>query len=145
MYIRLTNGTPEVYTIRQLRRANPDVSFPNAISDATLAKYDVYPYTRPEQPIYDNLTHIVVDDTLRQDVEGNWFMPWVVLQLPEDQAASNVRSQRDSLLADTDWIVIKASETGAPIPEEWVVYRQALRDITSQEGFPFAVTWPTKP
>jgi len=28
---------------------------------------------------------------------------------------------------------------------EWSTYRQALRDITEQEGFPYQVTWPTKP
>ena len=56
-----------------------------------------------------------------------------------------VRNKRDSLLQDTDWIVIKSYERGANIPAEWELYRQALRDITAQGGFPYAVIWPNKP
>lgn len=59
--------------------------------------------------------------------------------------ATRVRSQRDALLQETDWIVIKSYERGEHIPAEWELYRQALRDITTQAGFPYEVTWPTKP
>ena len=62
-----------------------------------------------------------------------------------DREASKVRSQRDNLLQETDWIVIKSYERGQNIPAEWELYRQALRDITAQAGFPYEVTWPTKP
>lgn len=63
----------------------------------------------------------------------------------QDREAANVRSRRDNLLQETDWIVIKSYERGENIPAEWEVYRQALRDITAQAGFPYEVTWPTKP
>ena len=62
-----------------------------------------------------------------------------------------VRAQRDKLLADSDWIVTKAIEQnaqdglGVQIPVVWLDYRQALRDIPQQAGFPENVTWPTKP
>ena len=64
---------------------------------------------------------------------------------------AEVRAQRDKLLADTDWIVTKAIEQnaqdglGVQIPVVWLDYRQALRDIPQQPGFPDNVTWPTKP
>ena len=58
---------------------------------------------------------------------------------------ARVRSQRNALLADTDWVVTKSIETNTDIRPEWKVYRQALRDITEQDGFPHAVIWPTKP
>ena len=50
--------------------------------------------------------------------------------------AANVRAQRDRLLASCDWMVIKAVETSTPLSQDWATYRQALRDISSQEGFP---------
>jgi hypothetical protein len=42
----------------------------------------------------------------------------------------NLRQKRNALLTETDYIVIKAKETGATIPTAWKTYRQALRDIT---------------
>ena len=56
-----------------------------------------------------------------------------------------IRMQRDRLLTDTDWVVVKHNELGTPIPQEWLDYRQALRDITEQSGFPDNVEWPTAP
>jgi len=48
-------------------------------------------------------------------------------------------------LAETDWIVIMHTEKGTNIPAAWEIYRQSLRDITSQPGFPHTINWPTKP
>ena len=145
MHIKLTNGQPETYSIGQLRRDNPQVSFPKVPSNELLAGYGVYPYTRPDRPVSDSLTSKVVDGTFEQDAVGNWTLPYVAEQLPQDQAERNVRSRRDGLLQDTDWIVIKSYERGASIPAVWEIYRQALRDITAQTGFPYAVAWPIKP
>ena len=61
------------------------------------------------------------------------------------EQAKAVRTSRDSKLAETDWVVIKATETGTPVPEAIAVERQALRDITEQAGFPWTVQWPTQP
>lgn len=63
--------------------------------------------------------------------------------LPEHYA--KVRKKRDALIAESDWRVIRATETGVPISQEWIDYRQALRDISNQEGFPKEITWPTEP
>jgi hypothetical protein len=58
-----------------------------------------------------------------------------------------VREQRNQKLADTDWIVVKAYETGTNISSEWEIYRQALRDITAHTNWPNLADadWPTKP
>ena len=144
MHLRLTNGTPAKYTLGQLRRDNPQTSFPKQIPDDLLASYDVYPYTRPIAPEYDSLTHRLTDGAFEQ-VDGSWVLPYVVEQQPLEQAELNIRSRRDGLLQETDWIVIKSYERGQNIPAEWELYRQALRDITAQAGFPYEVTWPTKP
>tara|TARA_B000000609_G_scaffold120664_1_gene94613 strand:+ start:1282 stop:1569 length:288 start_codon:yes stop_codon:yes gene_type:complete len=55
-----------------------------------------------------------------------------------------VRNERDDLLAKTDWVVTRASETGVAETDAWKTYRQALRDITTQSN-PWDITWPTKP
>jgi len=144
MHIKLTNGVPEKYSTGQLRRDNPQVSFPKLIPDDLLASYGVYPYTRPSAPEYDSLSHRLTDGAFEQ-VDGAWSLPYVVEQLPLSQAERNIRSRRDGLLQETDWIVIKSYERGENIPAEWELYRQELRDITAQEGFPYSVTWPTKP
>jgi len=62
-----------------------------------------------------------------------------------------IRSKRDRLLAESDWVTVKAVDQnaqdnlGIQVPQVWLDYRQALRDITDQAGFPNNVTWPVKP
>lgn len=59
--------------------------------------------------------------------------------------ALQVRAQRAAMLAACDWVVARATEQGAPVPSAWATYRQALRDIPEQEGFPATVVWPAQP
>jgi hypothetical protein len=61
------------------------------------------------------------------------------------EQAKSVRQSRDDKLKETDWIVIKNLELNANIPDKWEVYRQALRDIPAQSGFPWNITWPVEP
>jgi len=63
----------------------------------------------------------------------------------EPSEAEKDRADRNGILALTDWIVIKYLDIGQPVPQEWSDYRQALRDITDQEGFPGNVNWPEEP
>ena len=144
MHLKLTNGTPAKYTLGQLRRDNPQTSFPKLIPDELLASYDVYPYTRPKPDQYDSLAWRLIDDEF-VNVNGAWMLPYKLEALPQEQAEANIRNRRDSLLKKTDWVVIMHTEKGTNIPMEWELYRQALRDITAQAGFPYEVTWPTKP
>lgn len=53
----------------------------------------------------------------------------------------SARTQRDALLAETDWWVLP----DRTVTQEQLDYRQALRDVPSQEGFPENVAWPVKP
>jgi len=145
MHIKLTNGVPAKYTLGQFRRDNPNTSFPKQIPDEMLASYDVYPYTVPAHPDYDRYTQVCVEGVFEQDAQGNWSLPWAVENRPQEQAERSIRSKRDEDLQSCDWVVIKHTEKGTNIPLEWEVYRQALRDITGQAGFPHSVTWPTKP
>ena len=62
-----------------------------------------------------------------------------------ERASESARNQRDRLLTETDWVTIRATDTGDPVPTEWQTYRQALRDIPDQTGFPDNVEWPQEP
>ena len=58
------------------------------------------------------------------------------------QLAAGVRAERDALLVASDWTQV----ADAPVDQAaWAMYRQSLRDITTQVGFPSAVIWPDKP
>ena len=61
------------------------------------------------------------------------------------QTAKTVKTQRTNLLNASDWVVVKAMDQGTQVPEAWQTYRQQLRDITQQPGYPFTVTWPESP
>jgi hypothetical protein len=54
-------------------------------------------------------------------------------------------SKRQQLLIESDWTDTYSASTRLTNYNEWQIYRQALRDITKQEGYPFNVIWPTQP
>lgn len=59
-----------------------------------------------------------------------------------NRAEANVRKERNALLAESDWTQV----ADAPVDKTaWATYRQSLRDVPSQSGFPNEVTWPTEP
>ena len=150
MYVKVTNGTPTEYTIGQLRRDNPNVSFPKQIPVDTLAEFDVYQATIADVPSYDDRTQKVTQDTEATEIDGVWTYGWSVesktsdeVQAYDDLKESNVRSKRDELLAETDWW----ASSDLTMTAEQTAYRQALRDITTHANFPNLedADWPTKP
>jgi hypothetical protein len=56
-----------------------------------------------------------------------------------------LRRERNRRLAEVDWVVIRATSTETPVPEEWKVYMQALRDLPSNTEDPANPVWPTAP
>jgi len=59
-----------------------------------------------------------------------------------------IRKERTRLLAETDWVVIKARENGGQVPTAWKTYRVALRDLPAEQSDKTKyseITWPTKP
>ena len=82
--------------------------------------------------------------------EEDWAKHGVVyteveVQLTQEQKALRVRDMRDRLLAACDYYVMPDYPSSAESLEEVKAYRQALRDITKQEGFPVEVVWPDVP
>lgn len=65
---------------------------------------------------------------------------------PKDDLASlNVKMKRNFLLADSDWTQTLNVPFSQEKQQEWAIYRQQLRDITFQSGYPYTVIWPTAP
>jgi hypothetical protein len=67
-------------------------------------------------------------------------------QIDAEQAQARlpdlIREQRNALLKNSDWTQIPDCTVDK---QAWATYRQALRDITAQAGFPTDVQWPTPP
>jgi hypothetical protein len=60
----------------------------------------------------------------------------------DSEKATAVRADRNKRLADCDWTQV----ADAPVDKAaWAAHRQALRDVTTQEGFPWNVQWPEQP
>lgn len=96
-----------------------------------------------------------------EQVDGKWYSKYIlgpVFANTEDataveqeaaykaqkdaEFATNARNQRDTLLTQTDWTQV----ADAPVDKAaWAAYRQALRDVPQQIGFPTTITWPEKP
>lgn len=140
MFVKITNGqvAQYPYTAGDLRRDNPNVSFPKNIPDGVFARYGVYPVGYQAAPEYDPLTHRIdhsnlperevlgyytEEDTPLPEMvgepihSGRWVLTKTVVALTVEQIADHteakakeVREKRDTLLRGTDWAVVKASE-----------------------------------
>lgn len=62
-----------------------------------------------------------------------------------DIAKTEINIKRKTLLQQSDWTQIPNNPLTVEQQEAWAVYRQELRDITNQSGYPFNVIWPTLP
>ena len=150
MYVKVENSevVQYPYSIEQFRADNSTISFPAEISKDTLAAYGVYPVSTDPIPTHDFTTQRVQKSTNPVLRDGEWVITKSVVQLTADQiasheitAATKVRATRNDLLQKTDWCALSDVTMSA----EMSAYRQALRDLPAQEGFPYTVTWPTKP
>lgn len=66
--------------------------------------------------------------------------------MPNDiLAKQDISFKRNTLLTESDWTQIPNNPLTTEKQQQWAVYRQQLRDITSQSGYPFNVVWPTQP
>jgi hypothetical protein len=148
MYIKTTNGAYEKpYSIGQLRKDNPNTSFPKNPTVTLLAEWGVYPVTPTSQPSVDHTKNVTEKPPVKQGDE--WVQVWEVLDATESEIqgriadkANAIRAERDRKLVESDWTqVLDAAVDKAA----WATYRQALRDIPQQEGFPATVVWPTQP
>lgn len=86
MHIKIKNGVPKKYSIRQLLSDNPQVSFPKDIPNITLNAYDVYILKETIFPQYNPLTHRV-EESIPENINGQWTQVWNVIPLSEEEIA----------------------------------------------------------
>jgi hypothetical protein len=150
MYVLALNQTVEIfpYSIGDLRRDNPNTSFPRNPSDAVLADWNVFPVVEQSPPEY-NPANQNLNQLNPMLVDGQWLQTWQVTAASAEEIAerlqskeAEVRQQRNELLSTCDWTQLPDSPADH---EAWATYRQALRDVTAQEGFPWDITWPEAP
>ena len=149
MYVKAPNQTVETfpYSIGDLRRDNPNTSFPKNPSNEVLADWDVYPVVLGPIPT-PAVGYTVEQESEPTYADGVWtlnFTTRAFTQKESDGLADSIRIQRDGLLTQSDWTQLPDSPLSTADKEAWATYRQALRDITAQTGFPYQITWPTAP
>jgi hypothetical protein len=155
-------STGEIKSQGDLRKMFPNVSLPRVWDEGVLNYLGVDPVFESPTP-----TTTRYQTAFKDGVEfknNKWMWKWTIgpvftdneeataaeqeaayVQRIDDEQAKSIRATRDQKLAATDWMVIKHLELNQNIPGVWEVYRQALRDIPTQEEFPWDVTWPTQP
>lgn len=134
--------------VGELRRRFPNVSFPPDLSRVDLAPYGAAVVHPAVQPSVDVTSQRLVEGE-PEFSDGAWRQTWKVAPLSAaeiaaqvEQRAAAARQKRNQLLAESDFSQL----TDAPVDREaWATYRQLLRDVTTQAGFPDVIDWPQKP
>jgi hypothetical protein len=145
MLVKLEQGNPSIfpYSVGQLKQANPATSFPQSPSNDLLAFYEVYPVAATEPPSCDFATHCLF--TWVELANEEWTQTWTKARLSEEKAAANVRTKRNILLSYSDWTQLQDSPLDQDTKVAWAAYREELRMIPDQQGFPWDIQWPVKP
>jgi hypothetical protein len=151
MHALIENGAVAQYpyTTGDLKRANPQTSFPSQISDESLLQYGVHRVFFATQPEL-TATQVLQEGTPVFSTEDQrWTQTFTVRDMTTDEVqqrdagqAAQVRSERNALLAASDWTQLADSTADKAA---WATYRQALRDVTGQQGFPWTIQWPEMP
>ena len=143
LFVHVSGGAKKTCTLDQFKLNNPSVVFPDTITTEFLESIGLYELTVSDQPNLEEsyLTSHYVDVEVNQR-DGAWFLDYVVKQYETATAEFRSRNYRNELLSSSDWTQLQDSPVdSAP----WATYRQELRDIPQQEGFPYNVIWPTEP
>ena len=138
----------QVINVSDYRDMFPNTSFPASGPDAEFLEANSC-MTVTVWKAYDQLTEKLV--SVVPYIESNTVYTIDVEPLTPEEIASNtesqwskIRSQRDTLLAACDWTQLPDVPLDTEQKQDWVVYRQALRDVTSQAD-PYNIEWPVAP
>ena len=145
-----------LYTIRFLN-GKPvccgDVSLPNDITRASAeSSGNVCMESDTEPEFYTRWVHTPADspdNVASKDADNPTTMGGIAIYLTDAEydtvLATSARQKRDRLIAVTDYLVTPDYPISDDRLAKVKIYRQALRDIPEQEGFPRTITWPDKP
>jgi hypothetical protein len=159
MYAEVKNGnvTTWPYDYDTLCRKNPSTAFPTntdllSIYEGTQDNLDgneLVNVIEQDRPSYDPARQTIVQNSQPTLEGGQWSLGWTIVDLgTEDQQAAKmqqsavVRQIRNSKLKECDWTQLSDSQVDK---QTWAAYRQELRDIPGQEGFPWNAAWPNEP
>lgn len=113
---------------------------------ANLEAYNVFRVAVASAPTdYDPATHKVVKHTVPTLVDGVWTLNCEIREYTTadtHEKAIKVRADRNALLAESDYTQL--ADYPSQDKAAWAVYRQALRDLPAQAGFPHSLEWPVK-
>ena len=146
MEIRIRE-TGAVVTDSEFRAMHPNTGFPQVLVEEILDAFGADPvFNGPQaQP---TRYQVAYRDGVEQ-VNGKWYTKFAVADMGDEakaaldeQQAASIRSERSRRLAESDWTQVADS----PVDKAaWATYRQALRDVPTQTGFPWDVNWPAQP
>jgi len=144
----INTATSTLYRFHAEIRADfPTTSLPARLDDHVLASFGIVPVS-PTQPGHDPITQNA-REAAPIEIDGAWVQNWVLTEASVQEIAARraaraatLRAERDQRLSATDWTQL----ADAPVdPALWAAYRQALRDLPQQAGFPLQITWPVAP
>lgn len=146
-YARIENGAAVEYPLYEGNLANrfPDLLFPMDTHGTPIP--DGYVAVRSTTPPRNLAYKYELGVPTIQD--GVWTTNWTETPRSDEEkarifssVADGVRSERNALLAKSDWTQLADAPVDAAL---WVAYRQALRDVPTQAGFPWTIDWPAQP
>ena len=139
--IKIIDDQPLQYSMEQFRSDNKSTAFGASVSDALLATHGVYRVRQAVKPSC-SITQRAVLKAVPENINGIWVRGWEIFNLDIDTASDAVRQERNNLLSASDWTQV----SDAPVDQAaWSAYRESLRNIPLQAGFPLDVAWPVKP
>ncbi len=153
-----------IKTKEELIAANKNMSMPKVWGEGVYEALGVDVVFETPQPTPNGDYKTVVRNGVEQNAKDQWVQAWIEQDMFADttvdgvtttkaeheeayqatldaNAAKKNRLTRNNLLAETDWIGL----SDVTMSSDWATYRQALRDVPSQSGFPHDITWPEKP
>lgn len=139
--------TGRVMTESEFRSLHPNTSFPLQLTIGLLNEFGADPVLNGAQA-QPTRYQVAYRDGV-EEINGQWFTKFSVADMDADAIAAVDASQADSIRAErnrkltaSDWTQVD----DAPVDKAaWATYRQALRDVPLQSGFPWDVNWPTEP
>ena len=145
MYLKVNkdNSIKFPYSLAELKKENPNVSFPAKIEEKILSDFNVYAVKETAIPNFDSKTHRVLQEV--NSINNTWMQQWSIVELPRERAEANVRALRNKSLTESDWTQLTDSPLSADAKLAWALYRETLRMIPQQAGFPYSVQWPPMP
>ena len=132
------------YFIEDMRNDYPDLAIDDEPTHEQLAACSAYPAQMGATPTKSSRTHFFTK-AFTANEDGSVTINFVPHELDRQIAEFNMRDARNNALTRCDWVMTRAFEEGKAVPDDYLAYRKALRDLTSQEGFPYDYIWPEEP